>query len=419
MDGCALHFLNLEVKNGAEWEGMPRFEYWEGIGPHKVDDPGETKIFETAMQFIVNRFHRPIPLQKAWSHNDLDPEFDLWGYAVKSDKKESGYLYLRNVSPAGFGFYSRKWIPDGPPIKNITATLSTAPIYKKGDTYDIILYRHGAKKPVLLKKKADRDGRLQFDMTGDGCEVSISHSSQPADFVVLRHKLDQNKRYIRVNKNNELNITFLNRGGSAFAGKKVQLMVNCADPTVSLSNAVQEITLDKKERTFQSQPIGIICTKAPPGDGSPPWLKLNVQVHCDNEVFHDAITVPVFFDVPYFSNITIDDGRLGSDSAKHILGTGNGNGSAGAGERIMIYEKGHRLRLYTDDPYVVTDSEVQFDEIVTGGIWPNDGFTFTSIVKIADNCPPGHVIEFLACYETKNRPIIRVSHWGKVKITVK
>ena len=280
-----------------------------------------------------------------------------------------------------------------------------------------MLYRQGSENPDLSIEKADRDGRLNIKLTGDGHEISIFHKSIPADVVVLNHQLDLGKRYIRVNGSNELSLTLLNRGGDAYLGKKVQLSVTCADPSVSLSNAVQEITFNRKRllRTCLSQPIGISCTKTPPDDASPPWIKLNVQVRCGNDVFSDAITVPVFYDVPCFSNIQIDDGVDVKDKA---MGTGNGNGWAEASEQIMIYENGQRLRLYTDDPYVETESEVLFDQMLRG-IW-SDGFRLSSIVKIADNCPPGHTIEFLANYETETRmPIRRIVHWGKVKITVK
>ena len=415
MDNCPLVYMNNEIKNAAAWEGRTDFEYWLGKGDHKVDDPGETKVFEMAMQFVVNRFQHPVPLQKSWSHYDLYPEFGLWDYSVKSNKNEPGYLYLRNVSPAGFGFYTRKWLPDGPLIKNCKATITTAPVYQKGKNYDVVLYRQGSENPMLQHVKTDQDGRLQIELTGEGYEVCISHKSQPADFVVLDHQLELGKRYIRVDDQNQLTLTLLNRGGSAYAGKKVRLEVTCADPTVLLSNAVQNITANKKGRTTRSQSIGIICTKTPPDDASPPWIKLNVQISCGKDVFSDALTVPVFFDVPYFSNICVDDGVSVKDQA---MGTGNGNGQAEASEHVMLYENGHRLRLYTDDPYVETTSEQLYDEILQG-IW-RDGFTFSSIVKIAENCPSGHVIEFLANYETKTRmPIHRKVHWGKVKVTVK
>jgi hypothetical protein len=212
-----------------------------------------------------------------------------------------------------------------------------------------------------------------------------------------------------------LSITLLNRGGSTYAGKKVQLKIDCADPTVSLFNATHEITMDMNGRTFQSQPFGLFSTKTPPDDASPAWVKLNVQITCDNDVFYDALTVPVYYDVPYFTNLKIDDGVFVSGGT---FGTGNHNGQAEAAERIMIYENFQRLRLYTDDPYVVTESEILHDQVLPG-LWLN-GVTFSSIVKIADDCPAGHTIEFLACYETKTfMPICRKVHWGKVKVTVR
>jgi pimeloyl-ACP methyl ester carboxylesterase len=415
MDNCPLAYMNDEVRKAAAWEGRADFEYWLGKGDHKVDDPGETKVFEMAMQFVVNRFHHPVALHKTWSHYDIYSDFDLWGYSVKSNKAEPGFLYLRNVTPAGFGFYSHKKLPNGAPIKNCMATVTTAPVYKKGSMYEVALYRQGVEKPVLLKEKADQEGRLHIALTGDGYEVSISDQSQSADFVVLDYRLDTGKRFIRVDGNNELSLTLLNRGGSAYSGKKVQLSVECNDPLVSLSNARQEIKIDKSGRIYRSQAIGISCTTTPPVDASPSGIKLNVEMRCGNEVFSDAITVPVFYDVPYFSNIAMDDGVTVKDK---VIGTGNGNGQAEASEQIMLYENNHRLRLYTDDPYIETASEQLFDEVLPG-FWA-DGITFSSIVKIADNCPPGHIIEFLANYETKTyMPMRRDVHWGKVKIIVK
>jgi hypothetical protein len=188
---------------------------------------------------------------------------------------------------------------------------------------------------------------------------------------------------------------------------------------VSLSNAIQEVSFGRKDKTALSQPVGLSSTKTPPKDGAPAWIKLNVQMSCGGDIFTDAITVPAYYDVPYFSNIQIDDGRTIATNTGPALGTGNGNGQAEASEKLMLYENGRRLRLYTDDPYVVTASEMDYVEMLPEGIWP-DGFTQSSIIKIADNCPSGHTIEFFANYETKTRqPIGRVMHWGKVKITVK
>ena len=50
--------------------------------------------------------------------------------------------------------------------------------------------------------------------------------------------------------------------------------------------------------------------------------------------------------------------------------------------------------------------------------WP-DGYTLSSIIHIAPDCPDGHRIECMASYETKSyNPIERKVTWGKVRITV-
>ena len=414
MDNCPLFYMNTEVRNAAEWDRLEHFAYWLGEGDHSVDEPGEIKIFETAVQHICDHFKNPVPRQKSWSHYDLYPDFELWGYSVKSNKNEPGFLYLRNVSPAGFGLYSQKWLPDGPSIKNCTVSVSTAPIYRNGSAYDITIYQQG-KEAASFIQTAGKDGRLHFDLTGDGCEVSISRKSQAADFVASGYQLEHGGKYIRPDKKNNLAISLLNRGSELYAGKTVHLSVSCTDTAVSLDNAIQNIQLDRKSRIFQTQPVHILCRKAPPTDASPPWLKLLVEVRCDKDVFTDHITVPVFYDVPVFKHVRIDDGAGVRDG---IYGKGNGDGQVNASEQVMLYENYQRLRLYTDDPYVISDYEKLHDHMIPA-IWP-DGFTFSSIVKIADNCPPDHTIEFLAHYESKTfMPIRRNVHWGKVKITVK
>ena len=96
-----------------------------------IDKPGEIRIFDTAMRFVTQAFARaaaagpgssPATTEKDaavatplhWSHYDLYPDFSVWDYHVTSDKREPGFLYLRNVSPSGLGFCTRRWLPDGP-----------------------------------------------------------------------------------------------------------------------------------------------------------------------------------------------------------------------------------------------------------------------------------------------------------------
>ena len=114
------------------------------------------------------------------------------------------------------------------------------------------------------------------------------------------------------------------------------------------------------------------------------------------------------------SAIRVDDGIAIRDKA---FGNGNADGKVASGESILLYSGNHRLRLYTDDPYVDTGKEKLLDEVLPAK-WP-DGFTLSSVIKISDRCPKGHVIELLASYETKGyMPIERNVHWGKVFVKV-
>ena len=120
--------------------------------------------------------------------------------------------------------------------------------------------------------------------------------------------------------------------------------------------------------------------------------------------------------MPGITELVVDDGRKVNDSTQ-ARGEGNGDGIVQPGERIVVYADGHPLKLYSDNQHVITSAEEVFDIIVPAK-WP-DGFTFASVLKIADDCPEGTQIEFLVNYETKEfMPIRRQVHWGKVNIMI-
>jgi hypothetical protein len=366
-------------------------------------------------------------LHKKWSHYDDCPEFSLWGYTVKSTKNETGFLFLRNVDASGFGFYTHKWLPDGPPVKNCKATITTAPIYEPNGSYEIRILNRISKQLQTVNSIAGEDGRLTFDLTGEGCEVSISRKEKPAGFAVSGYQLKNNQKYLRINEPGELTLSLFNRGVLTSANGKLTVTLSCTDQSVSIPSPKQEITLKEGQPLFDSKVFKISSTKTPPSDGSPAWLQMKVTMDYNTLHSTDNFLLPVFYEVPDFTKVLVDDGIRRSTSKiasvndqsrnDSIFGSGNGDGIISAGEQIMLYEKTHRLRLYTDDPYVVAADEKLADEVLPS-FWP-DGFTLSSVVKIADNCPAGHEIEFLASYDTKTwNPIHRTVTWGKVKIKV-
>lgn len=168
-------------------------------------------------------------------------------------------------------------------------------------------------------------------------------------------------------------------------------------------------------RIIHVPPVRISCHKAPPQHGEPFQIKFRLSFDSSDTVFQDEITVPVLFDAPLFSDIQIDDGVNIRD---RFYGKGNGNGQADAGEQLLIYSSKNRLRLYTNDPYVLFEDEEMVDEQIPA-IW-EDGYTLSSLITLSKDCPDGHIIEFTGSYETNTwNPIERNLYWGKLNITVK
>jgi hypothetical protein len=425
---CPMAGLNDEVAAGADWYELKNYTYQKQEGEHNIDIPGETKVFESAIQFVVNQFINPVSLQKKWSHSDLCGVFEKWNYSVKSNKDEPGFLVLHNVDETGFSFYTRKWLPDGPSIKNCQANISTAPLYEPGNEYDVRIFNLKENKLERIAIKADDHGRLNFNLGAEGFEVGISKKTAQPEFAALKYSLFSNRKYLRINREEELIVDIFNRTGALEPEKKLIVRLSSADTSLTISLPEQEIVFSENQDILNTKPFKIFSLKNPPADGSPAWIRLNVEINYGSQQFNDWLLLPVFYDVPEFKNIQVDDGRAvfsslnPGDSKKLnqnlVYGFGNGDGMVSAGERIILYENGQRLRLYSDNPYVVADEEVLVDEMLPGR-WP-DGYTLSSVVKIAEDCPPGHEIEFQAHYETKTfMPMYREVKWGKVKIVTK
>ena len=403
--------LNGEVNKGAQWEGGLAYSYEQFRGGHMVDDPGETKVFETAMNYVVDAFRHPLPRSDRWWHYDFYPEFEVWNYAVRTDKKEPGFVVLKGVSKSGFGITSMRWLPDGPPIGGLTAHVTTAPLYDINTTYNVVEYSVKSGKTTKTIAKSDGAGRLELSFN-EGTEAGIFKEGESADLVVVAYQIEGNKRFLRTGRESELTVTVFNRGGQP--AKQVEVELNPQEgASFSVVNKTVTVGMGEKERVA-SVPFRVRTDKVPPTHAEPAWIRIGVTMKSATRSFEDELVLPVFFDVPPFEEVIVDDGRVVRDKA---YGEGNGDGVPTAGEAVMLYAGDHRLRLYTDDPYVDTESERLADEVIPSR-WP-DGFSLSSIIKISENCPAGHVIEFLASYDTKEfETIERKVTWRTVSLRV-
>lgn len=414
-DTDILVYLNEEVKKGAEWEGAP-YEFYGFRGGHMVDKPGETTAFEMAMNFVVSKFSKNDFYPEKWSHYDLYENFDVWDYHVKSNKKVPGFIFLSDVGKNGLGFYTHKWLPDGPPIDTLVADIVTAPLYAAGKTYNLISW--SAKNSKLTKSTvvADSTGRIVIKADGFGHEFGIYEESSKPDFIVTGYSLDDSARLMHTKRPVQLRLQLLNRGGEITESAELQIEISTADTSVRIQKSTLRYRVNPEQRLIDLPPFEIYSDKEPPAHGEPYQIKLNVNMALHDNMVPDEIIIPLLFDdVPVFNDISVDDGVQWREQ---IFGKGNGDEIANAGEQILLYQGEHRLRLFTNDPWVDYSSEQVIDHQIPA-VW-EDGFMISSLIKIKDDCPDGHIIEFTGYYETNTwNPIQRNLHWGKVFLMVR
>ena len=392
--------LNNEVNKGAIRESGLNYDYRIYPGGHDYT-PGE---FSDAFKFIIGSFRNPLPDPVRWHHADLYPDFEVWGYKINSTLHEPGYIDLKGVTKGGMRIRTRKWQPDGPLIPGVQINIKTAPVYKPNTTYTLFDFNEtdGTKKTTVLT--SDPEGRISFSLNHQSHQVGIYEKNSSPEIVFVEHKVNGKGIFLDHKKECNLSLRLLNRGGSA--GKKIKVELSSSTEGVTIANPTIELdNIQPGELTWLPADFKITASNKPTTDGSPFRIRFNLII-TDNKgrVWKDEFDAPVFYDVPEFTNIGIDDG----DS--EIYGSGNGDNIADPGETIMIYQDSHRTRLYYDDPYI--DSERLYDELQPDK-W-GDGYALSSLVHISKDCPAGHQIKFLACYEVKEwKTIKRNVTWGQ------
>lgn len=419
-DSDILYYLNEEVNAGARWQGHEH-QYLRFHGGHMIDEPGETKRFEMAMRFIDSCFALQPIIPHRWSHLDLYGNFNVWDYHVTSAKNKPGWIYLRNVDKHGFDLSSAKWLPVGPAMEIDSLRLQTAPLYPPGKRMNIIGYNKQKKILSDTTLVVDRGGRLSFfyQPFKDPVSIGIYNEEDDPSLVCIGYEIDKGNSILHSPGKQQIAFSFFNRGALPKQTRKITVQFFTNDPDVQLSKKELTLLLTPKSRIIKTNPVTITSKKSPPPHAEPSELRLSISFSGysgnKDQADEDEVVIPVVYEAPLFDNVQIDDHRIVRDSA---FGNGNGNGIAEPGEKIMVYSKNNRLRLYTDDPWVIKEKEQLTDEVLPSK-W-SDGFTLSSVIAISPNCPDGHVITLYGYYETKTfDPIERKLHWGKLVLKVK
>ena len=405
---CELYYLNNEVIQGALRETGLDFTWQKYEGTHTLT-PDQ---FKDAFKFVVESFSNPLPDPKRWHHSDLYPNFDIWGYEVRSNMDKRGFIELKGVTKGGLGIGTKGWEPDGKIIPGVQIKVKTPAIYIPNTTYSLLDYNETTDAKNISTVTSNKTGNINFSVNHENHQIGIFRKNDPPEITYVEHKVNGKGIFLEHKSECQLGIRLLNRGGRGAKGIKVN--ISTSTEGVSISNPTLELEkLASGDLSWLPVDFKVTPSNKPTVDGSPFRIRFNLTITDNNKnTWNDEFDAPVFYDVPDFTQIGIDDG----DS--EIFGSGNGNNIAEPGETLMIYEisnGSHRLRLYYDDPHI--DSERLYDEIQPDK-W-GDGYSLSSLIHISKDCPAGHQIKFLASYEVKDwKKIRRDVTWGAFTITV-
>jgi hypothetical protein len=310
------------------------------------------------------------------------------------------------------GLQTHKWLPDGPSLK-IPLKVTSAPVYIPGRSYKVRHFINAGSEIFEDNVIADSKGRITLDFGPGDYETAIYEHGDKPEPAVLSYDLTEDKRLLETGEN-DLVVKLCNRGGDFVPGEILDVHIQTDDRDIVLYGNELTLTPEAESRILTLPPVKVSCTKNPPMHGEPSQIRFRVYMNYGGKEYSDELIVPVLFNAPSFDSIRIDDGR---NIRTRSYGSGNADGMADAGEKIMIYQGLHRLRLYTNDPWVIRDEEELVDEQIPA-IW-EDGYALSSVIAISNECPDGHIIELTGDYETNSfNPVERKLHWGTVKIKV-
>ncbi|HUQ92755.1 MAG TPA: alpha/beta hydrolase-fold protein [Bryobacteraceae bacterium] len=378
---------------------------------HEEFDSGHgTPGMAKTLAFHMEAFRNPLPKPSLWHHADVYPDFDVWGWSVKSDRRTPGYTFLENAGAAGFRSSVREWLPGGKILSSVTLEIETDALYNPGRSYYITRVNLDSGKVDQLRQTAGAAGKLHFTLSGGLHEIGIAESPSPI-LAVAGWKI-AGASWATAGKPVRLHLTLLNKG--ARAARQSQLAVSSPNPKVKI----------QKDSLFVA-PIGAgrradVHLDLTVEDPKREIVLLRVRL---NEV-EFPVEIPMFPDSPELAGVQILDGKSlplwqrAVMKTEQVLGSGNGDGIAQAGETIAIAIPGddaHRVvELFSSHPCVdltqrLSDPWAAYDHVgATAKI---------SLARINDTCAAGQEIPFFARYQLPDKPE-HILRQGVVKVRI-
>jgi len=366
------------------------YESWH-YGPNYFSGFHNAVNLKDQFGFHVKHFRVPENKLSAWHHIDMFPDFEVWGYAVTSDRKIPGFTIMENVCEAGLKIAARKWLPDGPPIADLTIDILTDSLYHAGEKYQVAIAQSPYKKVLVQTVESDGDGRLNLHLTGVPSDIGIYKAGDPGMLSVAEFK-----RSVHLPKSGEiLEITpvLFNKGGAGLKNIQVELISNDARVKVlSQAQTIGEIT--EKSLCTQSR-FKVIALERNAG-----LVPFRLQVNYQNQSDVFRFEIP-FFDIDSeLASFRVADGlyfpQEASPKEDSFFGEGNGNGIVEPGERVSFLVRAYKdkpnwygLKVFSDDPYL--DQSMEERKFNNRNDW-SGAMRATSEIFIRKECPDQHLI---------------------------
>lgn len=387
---------NERVWRAAQREELPDTAWALFPGTHAVDPAGGTEAFAQAFEWAVDGFRRPLPPPARWHALQFIPRFEAWGYRVSCTPARYGLTELHGVTAAGFRVATLRALPDGAPRADATVRIETAPIYRPGADYDLSDFDEATGSLTQRIVHSDGAGRISLAVDGAPHQIGLHRPGDPPEVVVLGG-LAGSARFLPVGRETTLKVRLYNRGAAAARG--LRGFVSSPQPGVAVARPDFTVAALAPGATAEVS-VQVTAGVDPPKYAAPFALRFDVKVCADaGGAWNDEMDVVPLYAAPRF-DATVE----GGESSRTLR----------PGETFTLRTAGRLLRVYSDDPYLLKIGDVPIIE-------PDDPENAAeySRLRLAPECPPGHIVRCLVRAETVEKQIRSVAlDWGRVEIPV-
>lgn len=372
-------------------------------------DHGTPGIAKT-LSFHMAAFEHPLPNPAVWSHADVYPSFEVWGYAVTSDRRRPGFTVLEYVDSFGFRSCARERLPDGARMPSVALHIVTSPRYVGGAAYGITDVNLDTSTVARSTQTADSGGRLHFAVDGARHEIGITAKPRPV-LTISGFQL--------TGRLGALNVEILNKG--SLAASDIRVEAGTHNPGVSIERGPLTLAvLDAGRQAFAGRELRFTVS-----DPQREMVRFQIRLRDASGVATEVpLFVPLFPDAPVLSGFRVLDGTTvplwhhAIERTEQSLGTGNGDSVVNPGETIAIAVRDgdafRAVELFSSDSCVNLDKRLSdpwsaYDHVGSSAK--------ISLARIAKSCPEGHEIAFFARYWLPNKPE-HVLKQGVVRVRV-